>query len=175
MENLMWPHNLRALVCAAAFLIACGPLPAGRGAGETSPGGESATTAGEGSALGFRVETVVGNLEVPWSIVFTPDGRMLFTERPGRVRVFEKGKLRPEPLAVIADVEPTGESGLMGLTLHPQFAGNHLLYLSYAYKSGGDERVRVVRFRETGAELTDRKVIIEDLPAAQYHAGTRLR
>jgi glucose/arabinose dehydrogenase len=91
------------------------------------------------------------------------------------VRVFENGKLRPEPLATIPDVEPTGESGLMGLTLHPQFAENHLLYLAYAYKSGRDERVRVVRFRETGGGLTDRKLIIEGIPAAQFHAGTRLR
>src|SRR5687768_18619517 len=48
-----------------------------------------------------------------WSIVWAPDGRMIFTERPGRVRVFEKGALRPKPLLVVADVEQTGETGLM--------------------------------------------------------------
>ena len=63
----------------------------------------------------------------------------------------------------------------MGMTLHPQFSQNHLLYLAYAYSSSGGERVRVVRFRETGGGLTERKVIIEDIPAAQFHAGTRLR
>jgi glucose/arabinose dehydrogenase len=182
----MWRHSFRALACAFLFLAACGQPRAGGGAegtaGAPTNGGASSTSgvdgeqsAAEDAARGFRVETVVGNLEVPWSIVFAPDGRMFFTERPGRVRVFEGGKLRPEPLAVIQDVEPSGESGLMGLTLHPQFAGNHLLYVAYAYKSGGDQRVRVVRFRETGAALTDRKVIIEDIPAAQFHAGTRLR
>ena len=156
------------LLSAALFASACGQPPPGRGAGEVARTGDG--------AVQFRVETVVANLEVPWAIVFTPDGRMLFTERPGRVRVFENGKLRPEPLATIPDVEPTGESGLMGLTLHPQFAQNHLLYLAYAYRGGDDEqRVRVVRFRETGSALTDRKVIIEDIPAAQFHAGTRLR
>ncbi|HEX6185114.1 MAG TPA: PQQ-dependent sugar dehydrogenase, partial [Pyrinomonadaceae bacterium] len=140
----------------------------------TEAGGafQSAGTAG-GGAVRFRVETVVGNLEVPWSIVFTPDGRMLFTERPGRVRVFENGRLRPEPLATIPDVEQSSESGLMGLLLHPQFAQNRQLYLAYAYKQDGI-RVRVVRFRETPAGLTERKLIIEDIPAAQYHAGTRL-
>ena len=163
----MWPQLFGALACALALLLACGQPPPGRGAGET------ASTAD--GAVSFRVETVVSGLEVPWSIAFTPDGRMLFTERPGRVRVFEGGRLRPEPLAVIPDVEPTGESGLMGLALHPQFATNHLLYLAYAYSSRGDERVRVVRFRETGGGLTDRKVIIEEIPAAQFHAGTRLR
>src|SRR2546421_757731 len=152
---------------AFSFLLtaACGQTPKGKGAGETA-----STSDG---AVRFRVETVVGNLQVPWSIVFTPDGRMIFTERPGRVRVYEQGKLRPEPLAIISDVEPSGESGLMGLTLHPQFAQNHLLYLAYAYRNGdGEQRVRVVRFRETGTTLTDRKLIIEDMPAAQFHAGT---
>ena len=167
----MWRRPLRALACAFLLLAACGQPGAGGGAAE-SAGGQSASA---DASKGFRVETVISNLEVPWSIVFAPDGRMFFTERPGRVRVFENGKLRPEPLAVIQDVEPTGESGLMGLTLHPQFAQNHLLYLAYAYKSGGDQRVRVVRFRETGSSLADRKAIVEDSPAAQFHAGTRLR
>jgi glucose/arabinose dehydrogenase len=122
----------------------------------------------------FKVETVVANLEVPWSIVWAPDGRMIFTERPGRVRVYENGKLRPGPLFVVPDVEPRGESGLMSIALHPQFASNHLLYLSYAYVGDG-QRVRVVRYRETASGFSDRKVIIENIPAAQFHAGCRLR
>src|SRR5205085_4940268 len=92
----------------------------------------------------------------------------------GRVRVIENGKLRTEPLATIADVEPSGESGLMGLTLHPQFADNHLLYLAYAYRGNG-QRVRVVRLKETSSGLEERKVIIEEIPAAANHAGCRLR
>jgi glucose/arabinose dehydrogenase len=167
-------QTLRALACAFVFLVACGPQRAGGGsAGGDTPTQSRANEAAD-AAAGFRVETVVSKLEVPWSIVFAPDGRMLFTERPGRVRVFEKGSLRPEPLAVITDVEHGSESGLMGLALHPNFAENHLLYLAYAYSQDG-VRVRVVRFRETGAGLTDRKLIIEGIPAARYHAGTRLR
>ncbi|HEX8352546.1 MAG TPA: PQQ-dependent sugar dehydrogenase, partial [Pyrinomonadaceae bacterium] len=65
-------------------------------------------------------------------------------------------------------------SGLMGLTLHPDFARNRLLYLAYAYSRDG-VHVRVVRFRETGAGLSDRALIIEGIPAARFHAGTRLR
>jgi aldose sugar dehydrogenase len=174
----MWRHAQATLACALALFAACGPPRAGDGAGAARAGDAASTSeqpSAEDASKGFRVETVVANLEVPWSIVFAPDGRMFFTERPGRVRVFEAGKLRPDPLAVIEDVEPTGESGLMGLALHPQFAQNHLLYLAYAYRNSGGQRVRVVRFRETGASLTDRKVIIEEIPAAQFHAGTRLR
>ncbi|MCA1615472.1 MAG: PQQ-dependent sugar dehydrogenase [Acidobacteria bacterium] len=123
----------------------------------------------------FRVETVVGGLEVPWSIVFAPDGRMIFTERPGRVRVYEGGRLRPEPLAVIREAVANEESGLMGLALHPRFGENKFLYLAYAYRGGGrDQLVRVVRFRESGGALAEPKTIVEGIPAAKYHAGTRL-
>jgi glucose/arabinose dehydrogenase len=151
------------------FALACSQAPPGKGAGET--GGT------KDGAVQFSVETVAGNLQVPWSIVFAPDGRILFTERPGRVRVIEQGRLRAEPLSIINDVESRSESGLMGLTLHPQFASNRFLYLAYAYSSSGDggQRVRVVRFRETGTSLTDRRLIIENIPAAQFHAGCRLR
>jgi aldose sugar dehydrogenase len=163
---------LNALLAFALTLTtACGqPSP------EIEPGDTPETQSGAqtGTENGFRVETVVTGLEVPWSIVFAPDGRMLVAERPGRVRVFENGRLRPEPLHTIADIEPSGENGLMGMTLHPNFHENRFLYLAYAYRGDG-RRVRVVRFRETGNALIERRMIIEDIPAARYHAGTRIR
>jgi len=170
---------LSAVFCALIILaFACGHPPPGRDAGEVEsssipPEQSQGQTAGQG-AVKFRVETVVSGLEVPWSIVWAPDGRMIFTERPGRVRVFQNGKLQQQPLFLVPDVEPSGESGLMSVALHPQFATNHWLYLSYAYKGDG-QRVRVARYRESDAGLVDRKVIIEDIPAAQFHAGCRLR
>lgn len=122
----------------------------------------------------MRVETVAENLEIVWSMRFAPDGRMFFTERPGRVRVYENGKLRTAPLFTVPDVELSGESGLMGMALHPKFADNRFLYLAYAYQASGKQAVKVVRYRETGETLTDTKTIIELIPAARYHAGTRL-
>jgi aldose sugar dehydrogenase len=153
-------------VLAILLAFGCSQAPAGRGAGESAGSQQTNTD--------FKIEKVVGGLEVPWSIVWAPDGRMIFTERAGRVRVFEKGGLREQPLFVVPDVEPSGESGLMSVALHPQFATNHFLYLSYAYSSGGTQ-VRVVRYRETPEGLVDRKVIIENIPAAQFHAGCRIR
>ena len=150
----------------AMCMLACTHAPSGQGAPETGSSHDGKTR--------FRIETVVAGVEVPWSIVFTSDGRMLFTERPGRVRVVENGKLKAEPLLTIPDVEPSGESGAMGLVLHPDFPNNHLLYISYSYRSDG-KRDRVVRYRENGTSLTDRTLIIEDIPAAQFHAGCRLR
>lgn len=154
-------------ICFVTLLaLACSHPPPGRGAGEIESSPQSNTT--------FKVETVIGNLEVVWSIVWAPDGRMIFTERPGRVRVYENGKLRPAPLFTVPDVESHGETGLMGIALHPQFAANHLLYLAYAYTAEATH-VRVVRYRETPSGLTDRKVILENIPAANFHAGCRLR
>ena len=69
------------------------------------------------SGVAFQVQLVAKNLEVPWSIAFATDGRLFFTERPGRLRVIEKGKLRTEPVAVISEVAHIGEGGLMGLAL----------------------------------------------------------
>ena len=160
---------MRILICATAVLLllgSCQSAPEGRGAGEI----ESAPVA----QVNFRVETVVGGLQVPWSIVWTPDGRMLLSERNGRVRVVADGKLEPQPLFTVPDVEPSGESGLMSLTLHPQFASNHFVYLSYAFKEGSDQLVRVVRYREDAGTLKDRQVIIDNIAAAPYHAGCRL-
>jgi aldose sugar dehydrogenase len=158
------PYCLFVLAILVAF--GCSQPPAGRGAGEVQSSPQTGTQ--------FKVEKVVGGVQVPWSIVWAPDGRMIFTERAGRVRVFEKGALRPEPLFVVTDVEETGETGLMSVALHPQFSTNQFIYLSYGYGRGGS-LVRVVRFRETPEGFVDRKVIIENIPAAQFHAGCRIR
>jgi glucose/arabinose dehydrogenase len=142
------------------------------GAAGASPDSRSVKTK---DGVSLKVEIFVDGLEVPWSLAFTSPARMLVTERPGRVRVVENGVLRKAPLAVIADVESRGETGLMGLTLAPDYPASRLIYLSYAYTVTGGIRVRVVRFRDDGSGLSDRKVIVEGLPAAQFHAGCRLR
>jgi len=126
------------------------------------------------SQTNFRVETVASGLEVPWVIDFLPNGNLLFTERPGRVRIIENGKLRAAPVFTVPDVEPSSESGLMDLSLHPNFAENNFVYLAYAYASDG-KRVRVVRYKFDGNQFTEPKTIIENIPAAPNHAGTRSR
>ena len=142
------------------------------GAAETPPDSRTVKTK---DGITLKVETVVTGLEVPWSIAFTSATRMLVTERPGRVRVVENGALRPAPLAVISDVESKGETGLMGLTLAPDYEKSRLLYMSYGYAVPGGIKVRVVRFHDDGTGLSQRKVILEGLPAARFHAGCRLR
>lgn len=124
----------------------------------------------------MKVETVAENVEIVWSIVFAPDGRVFFAERPGRVRLIENGKLRAAPFFTVPDVSLSDEGGLMGMTLHPKFAENRFVYLAYVYRDERREQnVRVVRYRETGETLTEPKTIIEAIPASKYHAGTRLK
>lgn len=132
----------------------------------------------------FKVETVATGLEVPWGFAWMPNGDMLFTERPGRVRLLEKGKLRPDPVFVVPDVEPSSESGLMDISVHPNFATNSFVYLAYAYRADG-KQVKVVRYKyakgrnpngsEGAPTLTEPKTIIDNIPGAPNHAGTRAR
>ena len=149
------------------------------GAVETAGGGSAVPASGPivttEDGIRLRIETVAEDLVVPWSIAFAPDGRIFFTERPGRVRVIgNDGVLHPEPVAEIEDASAAGEGGLMGLTLHPQFGSNHLLYVAYMYRDRG-RSVRVVRYREADNRLVEPRTMIENIPAAQFHAGCRLR
>ena len=159
------------MIAAAALTWACGKPPAAA-ATATS---ETPRTVATKSGARLEVQTFVSGLEVPWSIVFTSPGRMLVTERPGRVRVVENGVLAPKPLAVLEDVEAKGESGLMGIALAPDYATSRFVYLAYAYDTPDGPRVRVSRYRDDGASLSGRTVIIEGIPAARNHAGCRIR
>jgi glucose/arabinose dehydrogenase len=75
---------------------------------------------------------------------------------------------------VVPDVEPSGESGLMDISMHPAFESNNFVYLAYAYNSDG-KRVKVVRYIYTSGKFTEPKVMVDNSPGAPNHAGTRAR
>jgi len=128
------------------------------------------------SPPGLRVETVAAGLEVVWAMAFTPDGRMLFTERPGRIRVMDAGgRLDPRPWKVVEDVRRRGEGGLMGLALHPDFPAEPWVYVMYTANSPGGAVNRVSRIRETGGRGGTEEVILDGLPAGSNHNGGRIR
>lgn len=122
----------------------------------------------------FRIEMVASGLEIPWGFAWLPNQDMLVTERPGRVRIIEGGKLRATPVFVVPDVEPTGESGLMDITLHPDFAKNGFIYLAYSYNQDG-KRVKVVRYKYSGGSFAEPKTIVDNVPGAPNHSGMRCR
>src|SRR6185369_16434049 len=81
----------------------------------------------------FSVNALTGGLEHPWGLAFLPDGRFLVTERPGRLRVVAAdGKLDPRPVGGVPAVVAVGQGGLLDVALHPKFADNGWVYLSYA-------------------------------------------
>ncbi|MBL8006401.1 MAG: PQQ-dependent sugar dehydrogenase [Ignavibacteria bacterium] len=132
------------------------------------------TTGGRDSAE-YITESVADNLYVPWSIIFTDKDRLLFTERNGKLRVIENGKLNSEPLKAFDEVSSNGEEGLMGLAADPSYPENKFIYISYAYLDKEDMKVKVVRCTDNGNSLSDEKIIIDNLPAERYHAGCRLK
>ncbi len=123
-----------------------------------------------GNAAQTKLTTVVSNVRVPWAIAFAKDGRMLFTERAGRVRVVEKGTLRPQPMLSLTNVVSTGEAGLMGLAVHPTEP-----YVYVCYATGSEMTDVVVRYRDAGTSLVEPRTIVQNIPAARFHAGCRLR
>jgi len=123
----------------------------------------------------YRVELVAKDVRVVWSILFLPQDRIFFDERPGRIRVIEHGKLRDEPVLTIPDVDATAKLGALGMALHPNFRRNHFLYIAYSYNSGSGPRDRIVRYREDHNTLVEPKTLIEDVPAWTNHCGCRLR
>lgn len=122
----------------------------------------------------YQMEVVAQGLEVPWNLVFTSSDRLLITERPGRIRVMEKGRLQDEPLLTLSDVSSRSEEGLMGLAKDPAYEQNKYLYACYAYAIAGGLQDRVVRLIDQGDAIQEDRVILDDMPAATNHAGCAL-
>lgn len=123
----------------------------------------------------FKTEVFVKNLEVPWSIVFASQNRVLVNERPGRVRVIENGTLAEKPIHVIKEISNESEEGLMGLALDPDYNANKIIYLSHAYEDNSGMFVKVISFKDEGNSLSNERIIFDKIPAARFHAGCRLR
>jgi glucose/arabinose dehydrogenase len=174
-----------ALLFAATFVAAPAlAQPPGGPPQQMSPAAQpGGTPAGPQEPKPYRAEPVVQNVEVPWAITWLPDGRMIFTERAGRVRILDDGVLREQPLLTVEHLYNSrgSEIGLMGMCLHPKFAENKFVYLAYGYKDpeGHQDDVRVVRYTlegEKGKEtLKEDRVIDQGAPAGSNHAGCRIK
>ncbi len=118
-------------------------------------------------------EVMATNLDIPWDIAFLPDGRMIVTERTGRVLLFENDNR--SDLGVIENVAAEGEGGLMGVAVDPDFSQNSYLYLYYTYRRGNELRNGIARWTLDGNRITDEHHIIDTIPAALNHNGGRIR
>ncbi|HJO02809.1 MAG TPA: PQQ-dependent sugar dehydrogenase [Acidobacteriota bacterium] len=159
-----------ALVAAAVAAFAVGPA-----------GGQSAVV--RSAYHDFRVVTVVDGLEHPWSMAFLLDGDMLVTEQPGRLRVIHNGRLLADPVPGVPEVlvEPRGrrlatEGGLLDIALHPNFAANRLIYLSFSKPNADRSQATtaVVRARFENHRLTAVEEVFEAVTEGRGSYGSRL-
>jgi len=125
-----------------------------------------------------RAVTLFKGLEQAWSLAFLPGGDMLITEKPGRLRVVRNGVLQPEPVAGVPKVRFRGQGGLLDVALHPNFAQNQLVYLSFSKGNETDSlgTTAVVRGRLDGNRLADVEEIFEAnaWSPGNGHFGSRL-
>ncbi|GAB2589928.1 PQQ-dependent sugar dehydrogenase [Nitrincola alkalisediminis] len=124
----------------------------------------------------LNVKTHVDGLVNPWSLAFLPEGGILVTERPGRLRLIEAGVLRERPIEGVPDVAASGQGGLLDIALHPDFEENRWLYLSFSDRTAEGLTTRVIRARYQDGRLTDHEDIFEALPRSSggRHFGGRL-
>jgi len=129
-----------------------------------------------------RLATVAQGLEHPWGLAFLPDGRMLVSERPGRLRVVGRdGRLDPAPVAGLPRVDAQGQGGLLDVVLHPKYRDNGWVYWTYTQRDArGDIGTEVARGRLAGApgawKMSDVEVIFRMAPKSStgLHFGSRL-
>jgi glucose/arabinose dehydrogenase len=133
----------------------------------------------------FRVETIASGLENPWALAFLPDGRMLVTERPGRLRIVGKDGKLSDPVANVPKVAAVGQGGLLDIVLAPDFSQSRRLYFTFAEPRGANGAVnpnstsaasaRLVEDKGA-ARLEDVKVIFRQEPAygGGFHFGSRI-
>ncbi|PKO74329.1 MAG: glucose dehydrogenase [Betaproteobacteria bacterium HGW-Betaproteobacteria-15] len=124
----------------------------------------------------IQLKPLVENLKEPWSMAFLPDGRLLVTEKSGKLRMVENGKLLPQAINGVPAVVDRGQGGLLDIALHPRYAENGWVYLSYSAKGEGGSGTEVMRAKLKGMQLTDSEVIFRQAPkiSSNKHFGSRL-
>lgn len=182
------PSRYALVAAAAAMTLAagCGAKDGAASAAAAAPAGGNgggdarlqttlAEPAPEGT-LALSVETLAEGLVNPWSIAFLPDGAILVTERPGRLRVIRDGALVAEPVAGVPEVLSWNQGGLFDVLPHPDFVNNGLVYLSYANGTRAANATRIARAKFDGAALTDLAVLYDAVPEKDtgHHYGARL-
>lgn len=125
---------------------------------------------------GYKVVEIASGLDHPWSLAFLPDGSILVTERKGALRVIRDGKLVAQPVAGVPAVHTGSQAGLFDIVLHPKYAENGIVYLTYASGTRSANALRVARARFDGKALSNLQVIFEAAPLkdTNNHYGARM-
>jgi glucose/arabinose dehydrogenase len=118
----------------------------------------------------FIVDTITTALKNPWGIAFLPDGRILVTERAGKILIIKNGKLLLEQITGVPKVHAVGQGGLLDIQLHPEYSKNRFIYLSYAKPGTDGGGTTIARAKLEGNTLTD----LQELFSAQPFSGSGL-
>ncbi|MBS3059953.1 MAG: PQQ-dependent sugar dehydrogenase [DPANN group archaeon] len=121
---------------------------------------------------GFETQVVLESLDTVWSIDFLPDDTMIFTERPGRVNLYD---MREKKIIATIQIKETAESGLHGVAVDPEHSENRHIYLYYGYDDNRGVTNRVSRYTLNNNELLDETILVDGIPGAQIHDGGRLK
>lgn len=152
-------------------------MPVACAAQEPLPGPAQRSPTPAAIAAPVRVDTVASGLEHPWGIAFLPDGRVLVTERPGRLRIVDRNGTLSQPLAGVPTVAARGQGGLLDVAIDPRFAENNLVYLSFSEPADdGTSGTSVARGRLGASGLENVQVIYRQTPKVRsnMHFGSRL-
>ena len=124
----------------------------------------------------FGVDTLTKELSNPWGIAFLPDGRILVTERKGEIRIIKDGKLLDEKVANVPAVFAEGQGGLLDIKLHPDYAKNGWIYLTYAKPGVGGGGTTIARAKLEGNTLTNMEELFSAQPFTDsgVHFGSRI-
>lgn len=124
----------------------------------------------------YSLRMLTLDLEQPWGMAFLPDGRLLITERPGRLRIFANGRLERAPVGGLPKVYARGQGGLLDVCLHPDFARNARLYLTYSGEGEGGAATVLARAEFRNNALVGVQRIFEALPRTSggLHFGSRV-
>ncbi len=123
----------------------------------------------------FKLVTLAEGLSHPWSLAFLPDGAMLVTERGGTLWLLRDGE--PQRVAGVPEIAAVGQGGLLDLALHPDFAANRWLYMTYAVRQGRGYATQLARGRLNGTRLEELQVLLESdsVTTTSRHFGSRLQ
>lgn len=124
----------------------------------------------------FIVDTITTALKSPWGMAFLPDGRALVTEKAGEIRIIKDGKLLEDKITGVPAVFANGQGGLMDIQLHPDYAKNGWIYLSYAKPQGEEGGTVIARAKLEGNALTNLEELFQALPISSSgaHFGSRI-
>lgn len=163
-----------SLLSAGAFWV--GLVGAASAVSATSETSEISAAPEIPVALAYQVEVIETEVDYPWSLAFLPDGSLLVTQLNGQLRLIKDGVLVAEPIAGVPEVFFESQGGLFDVVLHPDFADNQLLYLSFAAGTPDANGTRVVRGRFDGTALQDVELIfdIERKKDTPVHYGGRM-